>query len=403
MLTINGGSSSIKFAVFGLDSPLRELARGAIEPIGAPTARVTLHDVQRGTTEQLAIDTPTHQAGARLIISRLKPWLGARSVAAIGHRIVHGGSRYHAPTVLTNDVIGELSELAPFLPSHLPAGLAVTREFLESFPGVPQIACFDTAFHHDLPSVARLLPLPRRYQNAGLRRYGFHGLSYQYLLEEVERVAGTEAARGRLVLAHLGNGASLAAVHGGKPIDTTMGFTPTGGLMMGTRSGDLDPGALLYITRQHALTFDAAEDLVSRQSGLLGVSETSSDMRELLSREAHDPRAAEAVAMFCYQAKKGIGGFAAVLGGLDLLVFTGGIGEHAPAVRARICDGLEHLGVHIDPNQNGLNAEIISRPSERVTVRVIPTDEQVVIARAIQRLLEARAQMSPPLGAEGEH
>jgi len=389
VLTINSGSSSIKFALFALAASPRELVRGEIEPIGAPGSRLVFRDSTRGDVDQVALDAPSHQAGAGHIVTRVQRWLGERSLAGIGHRMVHGGPRYHEPIILTDQVIADLSELAPFLPSHAPAELAVTQTFRESFPGVPQIACFDTGFHHDLPVVARSLPLPRRYATEGLRRYGFHGLSYQFLLGELERVAGTEAARGRLVLAHLGSGASLAAVHRGQPVDTTMGFTPIGGLMMGNRSGDLDPGVLFYLAGKYTLTLADLHDLVSRQAGLLGVSETSADMRDLLSREAHDARAAEAVALFCYQVKKGIGAFAAALGGLDCLVFAGGIGERAPVVRARVCEGLGHLGVHLDADRNAVNGAIISRNAAPVTVRVIATDEQFVLARAVERFLHA--------------
>lgn len=395
VLTINSGSSSIKFALFTLSSSPRELVRGEIEPIGTPESRLVFGDIGSSDTGHATIHAPSHAAGASHIVRRVKQWLGPRSLAGIGHRIVHGGPRYHDPVVLTDQVIADLRELAPYLPSHLPSELAVTQEFLEAFRGAPQVACFDTGFHHELPVVARLLPLPRRYESQGLRRYGFHGLSYQFLVTELERLAGAETARGRLILAHLGSGASLAAVRDGKPVDTTMGFTPIGGLVMGNRSGDLDPGVLFYLAGKYALTLPEVRDVVSCQGGLLGVSETSADMRELLSREPQDTRAAQAVALFCYQARKGIGALAAALGGLDCLVFAGGIGERAPVVRERICHGLEHLGVRIDPERNGVNAPIISPEGERVKVRVIPTDEQLVMARAIERLLKAPAQKEP--------
>ena len=329
-----------------------------------------------------------HAAATRHIIAWLGGAIRNRTIAAIGHRIVHGGSRYYEPTVLTDTVLDHVAELAPYLPAHLPSELSVIRVFRDAFPGLPHVACFDTGFHRDLPRVSRQLPLPREYERAGLRRYGFHGLSYQFLIEELERTAGAETANGRLILAHLGNGASLAAVHRGKPIDTTMGFTPTGGLMMGTRSGDLDPGALLYLARAHGLSFDALEELTTQRSGLLGVSETSSDMRALLGAERTDARAAEAVALFCYQARKGVGAFAAALGGLDGLVFSGGIGTRAPAIRTRICEGLEHLGVKVDPARNESNATVISPQSEPVAVRVIETDEELIVVQAIRGLMD---------------
>jgi acetate kinase len=284
-------------------------------------------------------------------------------------------------------VVAELRRLGPFDPEHLPGEILLIEACHRRFPDVPQVACFDTAFHHDLPRVARLLPIPRRYEAQGVRRYGFHGLSYAYLMGELARLAGPDVARGRVILAHLGNGASLAAVRDGHSVDTSMSFTPTAGVPMSTRSGDLDPGLLWYLARTDGLDARRLNDLVNSQSGLLGVSETSSDMRDLLDRETHDVRAAEAVALFCYQLKKWIGAFAAALGGLDALVFAGGIGEHAPAVRSRTCSGLEFLGVELDETRNAANEGVISAAASRVAVRVIRTDEALMIARSACRAL----------------
>jgi acetate kinase len=245
------------------------------------------------------------------------------------------------------------------------------------------VACFDTAFHHDLPRVAQLLPIPRRYEVQGVRRYGFHGLSYAFLMGELARLAGAEVAQGRVILAHLGNGASLAAVNRGKPMDTSMSFTPTAGVPMSTRTGDLDPGLVWYLARTEHMDAKGFNEMVNFKSGLLGVSETSSDMRDLLEHEKQDVRAAEAVALFCYQVKKWIGAFAAALGGLDTLVFAGGIGENAPPVRARICDGLGFLGIELDEKQNATNEGVISGKTSGITVRVIPTDEERMIARMV--------------------
>ncbi len=252
---------------------------------------------------------------------------------------------------------------------------------------LPQVACFDTAFHREMPRVAKLLPIPRRFDAKGVQRFGFHGLSYTYLLEELERLAGPKAARGRLVLAHLGNGASLTAVRNGKSIDTSMGFTPAAGIPMSTRSGDLDPGLVWYLARTERMTGKQFHVMVHHQSGLLGVSQTSPDMRDLLARQSKDVRAAEAVALFCYQVKKWIGAFAAALGGLDMLVFTGGIGENAAEVRARICDGLQFLGIRLDARRNQAGTPVISASTSRVTVRVIRTDEEVTIAKTVCRVL----------------
>jgi acetate kinase len=284
-------------------------------------------------------------------------------------------------------MVEELRRLSPFDPEHLPEEILLTESFHRRFPDLPQVACFDTAFHKDLPRVARLLPIPRRYEALGVRRYGFHGLSYAFLMGELSRVAGKEKARGRVILAHLGNGASLAAVHHGKSVDTSMSFTPAAGVPMSTRSGDLDPGLIWYLARTENMTAKQFNEMVNGKSGLLGVSETSSDMRDLLGIESQDVRAAEAVALFCYQVKKWIGAFAAALGGVDTLVFAGGVGENAPVVRARICDGLGFLGIEIDEKRNAANESVISIDAGRVAVRMIHTDEEWMIAKMVCAVL----------------
>src|ERR1035437_9407265 len=312
---------------------------------------------------------------------------GHDALTAVGHRVVHGGPKYSKPQLITKEMVEELRQLKPFDPEHLPEEIQLTEAFHRRFPDLPQVACFDTAFHHELPRVARLLPIPRRYEAQGVRRYGFHGLSYSFLMGELARLAGTEAAQGRVILAHLGNGASLAAVHHGKAVDTSMSFTPTAGVPMSTRSGDLDPGLVWYLSRTEEMGAKQFNEMVNFQSGLLGVSETSSDMRDLLQHETQDVRAAEAVALFCYQVKKWIGAFAAALGGLDTLVFSGGIGENAPTVRARICDGLEFLGIELEEKRNAANEGVISSAASRVAIRVIRTDEEHMIAKTVCRVL----------------
>ena len=287
-------------------------------------------------------------------------------VVAIGHRIVHGGPKYLEHVSITPEVIGELRKIAPIDPDHLPGEIALIEALAKCFPGVPQVACFDTVFHRDMPTVAKLLPIPRKYIEQGVRRYGFHGLSYAYLMEELGRVAKPQANAGRVILAHLGNGCSMAAVRDGKCVDTTMAFTPTAGLMMGTRSGDLDPGVLVYLMRQDKLHADQIDELVNKQSGLLGVSAASADMRDLLAMEQKNIQAAEAVELFCYTARKSIGASSAALGGLDTLVFSGGIGENAVDVRRRICTGLEHLGVQIDGVRNNGGEEKADAPFDFV-------------------------------------
>jgi acetate kinase len=387
ILTINGGSSSIKFALFAVCDPLRRILHGAIERIGLP--KTTFHAEGTNSADNFSrpTDAPEHASAARILMD----WIEERSrrdgLAAVGHRIVHGGPKYNEPQRITLEMIEELHRLSPFDPEHLPVEFLLTELFHRRFPRVPQVACFDTAFHHDMPAVARLLPIPRRYEAEGVRRYGFHGLSYAFLMSELARLDGAEAAQGRVILAHLGNGASLAAVHRGKSVDTSMSFTPAAGIPMSTRSGDIDPGLIWYLARTEKMSAKQFDEMVNFRSGLLGLSESSSDMRDLLDREKQDARAAEAVALFCYQIKKWIGAFAAALAGVDALVFAGGIGENAPTVRAGVCDGLQFLGIELDRQRNVQSAPLISPDSGRVKVRVIHTDEELMIARSVARVV----------------
>jgi acetate kinase len=387
ILTINGGSSSIKFALFEAGDSLRRILEGGIERIGLPEATFTLQGVNKADNFTRSVTAANHTEAVEVLMDWLEERIRRGELTAVGHRVVHGGPKYSQPQRITAEMVEELHQLSPFDPEHLPEEILLTEAFHRRFPDLPQVACFDTAFHHDLPRVARLLPIPRRYEAQGVRRYGFHGLSYAFLMGELARLAGAEAAHGRVILAHLGNGASLAAVCDGKPVDTSMSFTPTAGVPMSTRSGDLDPGLVWYLARSEKMSAKQFNELVNFQSGLLGVSETSSDMRELLEHEAGDVRAAEAVALFCYQVKKWIGAFAAALGGLDTLVFAGGIGENAPTVRTRICDGLGFLGIELEEKRNAANAGVISAVNSRVPIRVIHTDEEWMIAKTACRVL----------------
>lgn len=384
VLTINSGSSSLRFALFNAGESLPQILIGKFERIGLPDAWLSFTDVLANQSDERTIAAPDHAACVPMLVELLENKGG---ISAIGHRVVHGGPRYCEPLRVDADVREELRRITSFAPNHLPAAIALMEACAAKFPQVPQIACFDTAFHSAMPRVARLLPIPRRYEAQGVQRYGFHGLSYAYLMEELARLGDPAAATGRVILAHLGNGASMAAVRDGKSVDTSMGFTPTGGLPMSTRSGDLDPGLVSYLASTEQMTAKQFHHLVNHESGLLGVSETSSDMRDLLARETADVRAAEAVELFCYQAKKCIGSFAAALGGLDTLVFAGGIGENCPPIRARICEGLGFLGIEMDEARNTENAALISAPAGRVLVRVMRTDEERMIARSTCRLL----------------
>jgi acetate kinase len=387
LLTVNGGSSSVKFAVFEAGAGLGRVVAGSIQGVGLARATFQAAGARDGDTFRREIVVPDHVTAVGVLAQWLETRLRPGDLVAIGHRVVHGGPRYSAPQRITPALVEELHRLSPFDPEHLPEEILLTEIFHRRYPALPQVACFDTAFHHDLPRVAQLFAIPRRYYSRGVRRYGFHGLSYSYLMEELARVAGAAAARGRVVLAHLGNGASLAAVRDGKPMDTTMGLTPASGVPMSTRAGDLDPGLVWYLSRTEAVDAKQFNAMINFESGLLGVSETTSDMRELLQRAATDERAADAVGLFCYQLKKWIGALAAVLGGIDTLVFSGGIGERSPDVRARACEGLAFLGLTLDARRNADGAAVISAPESRVTVRVMHTDEELVIAHTVCRVL----------------
>jgi len=389
ILTINGGSSSVKFALFDATTPITPVLVGKIDRIGLEGTTFSYSSSSTGENETRPLVLPKQSEAADYLIDWMATQTDPDSIAAIGHRVVHGGEKLSAPQLIDDDLLSELRRITPYDPDHLPVEIRLIERFRERFENVPQVACFDTAFHRNMPAVAQMIPIPRRCKTKGIRRYGFHGLSYAYLMQELERVAGAEAAAGRVILAHLGGGASMAAVRDKLSIDTTMAFTPAAGLMMSTRSGDLDPGIVSFLARSEAMTAAQFDHMVNHESGLLGVSETSSDMRDLLARESEDVRAAEAVSLFCYQAKKWIGAYAAVLGGLDTLVFAGGIGENAAPVRARICEELEFLGIKLDEARNAAHANVISADASRVTVHVIRTDEELMIARSVCRFLDS--------------
>jgi len=383
ILTINGGSSSIKFALFEFGDSLHRMLEGGIDRIGLPDATLQVKGLNPAGNISRSIAAADRTVAIGILMDWLEEHCARDALTAVGHRIVHGGPNYSQPQRITPAMLEELHRISPFDPEHLPEEIQLTEALHHRFPDLPQVACFDTAFHHDLPRVAQMLAIPRRYEAQGVRRYGFHGLSYEFLMAELSRLDGTAAAQGRVILAHLGNGASLAAVHHGKPLDTSMSFTPTAGVPMSTRSGDLDPGLLGYLARTEQMSVKQFNEMVHFQSGLLGISETSADMRDLLDLELEDVRAAEAIALFCYQVKKWIGAFAAALGGVDTLVFAGGIGENAPTVRSRICDGLGFLGIELNEGRNVANQGVISLETSRVNVRVMPTDEAFTIAKSV--------------------
>jgi acetate kinase len=394
ILTLNGGSSSIKFAFYqAKESPTRMLY-GNVDRIGLSGTNLTFHDAKSNRKHSRRLAASDHKSAAHGLLDWLEKQPGFKSVRAVGHRVVHG-MKHTEPEIVTQELLDELHRLRPYDPDHLPREIELIMAFRQRHPKLPQVACFDTAFHRTMPRVAKLLPIPRRFNAKGVEHYGFHGLSYSYLMEELARLGDAAATKGRVVLAHLGNGASLAAVRNGHGIDTSMGFTPTAGVVMSTRSGDLDPGLAPYLAQTEKITAKQFYHMVNHESGLLGISETSSDMRDLLAQEASDERSAEAVALFCYQVKKWLGGYAAALGGLDTLVFSAGIGENCPSIRAHVCDGLEFLGIKLNEARNARNAAVISTGNSRVTVRVIHTDEELMIARSIARILAIGSPQNP--------
>jgi acetate kinase len=386
ILSINAGSSSIKFALFHDDKSLIHNFNGKIDRIGQKDSKLTFTDEKGNQKAIINIKASDSQSAANFLIDWLEKQIDFSLVMGIGHRVVFG-MKHTEPELVTQNLLDELHHISPYDTDHLPAEIELIETFSQRHPKLPQVACFDTAFHYAMPRLAKLLPIPRRFGSKGIQRYGFHGLSFAYLMEELTHVAGKRIANGRIILAHLGNGASLAAVHKGKSVDTSMGFTPAGGMMMGTRPGDLDPGVAWYMMKSENLTPKQFNNLINHESGLLGISETSSDMRDLLVRESDDIRAMEAVSLFCYQAKKWIGAFTAALGGLDTLVFAGGIGENCPIIRSRICNGLGFLGLEIDNESNMANAPVISIDKGQVIIRVIHTEEELMIAKTVCRIL----------------
>jgi acetate kinase len=387
ILAINGGSSSIKFSVYETGETLTKWLSGTVDRIGLEDTVLTFKDMRKDGGESLPVDARDLTGAGAFLIGWLGQQLGDEGLAAVGHRLVYGLD-HHQAGLIDDALLDELQHISEYDPDHLPGEIALIRLFRRHDPGLPQVACFDTAFHATMPKLARLLPIPRRYEEAGLRRYGFHGLSYAYIMEELVRIAGPAAAHGSVILAHLGNGASLAAVKNGVSVDTTMGFTPAGGVVMGTRPGDLDPGVAWWLIDKEGFDASGFNHFINHECGLLGISETTSDMRDLLSRESSDERAAEAIGLFCYQVRKMIGAYAAVLGGLDTLVFTGGIGESSAIIRSRICAGMGWLGIELEQRANAAGAFLLSVEDARVGVYAIPTDEEWMIARTVSETIK---------------
>lgn len=327
-------------------------------------------------------------AAVVLLLERLADIIPVQNITAVGHRIVHGGTVYTRPVQITDTVEHDLTTLTKLDQQHTPAALELIHHLRQALPSALHVACFDTAFFHDVPRLAQIVPIPRRFEAQGVRRYGFHGLSYSYLLSSFEEQAGIVAAHGRIIMAHMGSGVSLAALNDGRPVDMTMGLTPTSGVMMSTRTGDLDPNVAPFLQQQTGMSLQEYDHMVNFESGLLGVSDLSSDMYTLLEAMATNPQAAEAVELFCYQIQKAIGALATTIGGLDSLIFTGGIGEQADRIRTRICAGLGFMGIQLDEEANRHHAFLISASPSRVGVHVLPTDEALQISRQVYATFE---------------
>ncbi len=389
ILTLNAGSSSLKAAVYQAGDTETLLAGAEVDRIGHAGSRLRVVDGRGHTRGERAGAGASHAAALQSVLGWLAEDTELPRVDIVAHRVVHGG---HAtdPQVVTPELLARLRQLTPIAPDHLPQALEAIETIARTHPALPQVACFDTAFHRSMPSVARLYPLPAWLRDAGVERYGFHGLSCESILSTLSRSAPAEA-HGKLIIAHLGGGASMTAVHHGQSRETTMGFSPAGGLMMGTRPGDLDPGVLLYALASRGLSTDDLNRVINRESGLLGLSGTTADMQDLLAREAGDTAAAAAIELFCYLARKSLGSLVFTLGGLDTLVFTGGIGEHSAVVRARIVHGLDAFGLLIDGDRNAAGRSVVSTDASRVRIRVMRTDEDVMLARHAIRLVTSRA------------
>ncbi len=385
ILTINSGSSSIKFALYENNSALTEVFRGAIENIGQPNGVFRVAFKNGSDDLKKEIQSPDIATSVSMLCDWFHSQIHGDSIVGIGYRVVHGAVKYNQPTVITDELVEYLRSITLLDPDHIPQTVALINAFRTQFPLVTHIACFDTAFHRDMPRVATLLPLPRKFEKLGIQRYGFHGISYASVLEQIREAVGPEAAMGKLVFAHLGSGASLAAIVKGKSIDTSMCFTPASGIPMGTRSGDVDPGILSYLAKSHGYDVSQIHAMVNVESGLLGMSESSGNVHELLELESTDIRAKEALDVFCYSVKKYIGAYAAAMGGIDMLVFTGGIGERAHQIRNRICEQLAFLGIVLDEQKNTANEDCISSGS--VQVRVVHVNEELMLARQTLEVL----------------
>jgi acetate kinase len=380
VLTINAGSSSLKMTLYRLCKAETRVLAAGVDRIGSLKSRIQISGENNESLFEEEGRIPDYGSAFRAVLSWIEQRPSLSNLDGIGHRVVLGDRRCSQPQLINAELISILKDVEELAPDHLPQVIESIESVTRVYPSVPQVACFDSTFHRRMPRTSQMFGLPRRFFEEGISRYGFHGLSCEYIMQELMTV-DSGASRGHVIVAHLGNGSSVTAIAGGVSIDTSMGFSPIAGLVMGTRCGDLDPGVLLYLIKRHGMTFSEVNELLNKQSGLLGLSEYSPDMRDLLKRESTDVRCADAIAVFCYQVRKFTGAYTAALGGLDTLVFTGGIGEHAAPIRERICTGLKCIGITLDEAANSSNAAVISSQASAVTVRVIQTNEDLMIAR----------------------
>ena len=387
LLCINGGSSSIRFALFSMDQSLTKKLHGKIEHIGSTHSKIVFNNPSKSSKIEQSILASDHQSSTNFLINWLEEQVDFNSIRAVGHRIVHG-MQHTQSEIVTPELLDELHQYCFFDSDHLPREIELIETFIHRHPKLTQVACFDTTFHHEMPKIAKLLSIPRHYYSRGIYRYGFHGLSYSFLVEELSRIGDLAANKGKVILAHLGSEASMAAVLKGKSIETTMGFSPNSGMMMSTRSGDLDPNLFSYLAQTEHMCLKRFQEMITHDSGLRGLSQNSSDMRQLIEQQKTDEHAEEAISLFCYQAKKSIGALTAALEGVDTVVFSGGIGENCPLIRSKICRGLEFLGIEVNEALNDKNASVISTRTSEVIIRVIPTDEEQMIARSVSRVIE---------------
>ena len=394
ILVLNCGSSSVKAAWFATEPALLRVGSGAVDHLDTRQARLRALHADGSIVRDEPLDVIEHEHAIDLLLTHVETRELTDPLVAVGHRLVHGGAEFAKPRIVDDALLDRLQTVIALAPMHLPHNLAGIAEVTCRWPDTTQVACFDTAFHQSLPDVARLLGLPQALHSRGIRRYGFHGLSYESIVDDLARHEGAAAIAGRTVVAHLGSGASMTALKDGKSIDTTMGFSALGGLLMGTRCGDIDPGALLYLLQENIVDIAGAQDLLYEKSGLLGVSGVSSNMRALLDQQDL-PAVRQAIELFCHSARKHLAALTAVLGGLDRLVFTGGIGANSPEIRQRICADLSYLGVDLDPGRNNRQDRTISFPGSPVIVNTIHSDEELIIARHTYQLAIAPLSQAP--------